>query len=256
MQKIYGNIQGLKTAQIKQLQRLYEQRQPGDRLTTPEFAQVLAAISTEIHQLICCYINRRGQVIRVAVGTPNQTQIPSEELPRHSTERLSGIHCVATQFKSEALDEAALIAMVRQRLDALVVLNVASGEIKQAVYAHPIPDPETPWIISSPLSLDDLTEQDFDDLVDEWEAEISEAGGTFLSQEIVSDQDRILLVGMWTDDILLNEFISATQRLGLETLKVRSLQLIDMGSVAAGKPAAIKLTKALRQLQWGKIHNN
>jgi len=206
MQKIYGNIQGVKTTQVKQLQKLYEQRQPGDRLTTPEFAQALAAISTEIHQPLCCYINRRGQVIRVAVGTPNQTQIPSKELPRHSTERLSGIHCVATQFKSEALDEAALIAMVRQRLDALVVLNVASGEIKQAFLAHPMPNPETPWIISPPLSLDNLTQQDFDDLVEEWEAEISEAGGTFLSQEIVSDRDRVLLVGMQTDDISPQRF--------------------------------------------------
>lgn len=76
METIYGNIQGLKFSYIKQLQRLYEQRQPSDRLTTPEFTQTLAAISTEIHQPVCSYINRRGQVIRVAVGTPSQTQIP------------------------------------------------------------------------------------------------------------------------------------------------------------------------------------
>lgn len=96
--------------------------------------------------------------------------------------------------------------MVRQRLDALIVLNVTGGEIKQAFLAHPMPDSETPWMISSPLSLDDLTEQDFDDLVEEWEAEISEAGGTFLSQEIVSDQDRVLLGGMQTDDISPQQF--------------------------------------------------
>ena len=98
MQKIYGNTQGIKTTQIKQLQKLYEQRQPGDRLTTPEFASHLAAISTQIHQPICCYINRRGQVIRVVVRTSNQTQITPEELPRRSQENLSGIHCVATQL--------------------------------------------------------------------------------------------------------------------------------------------------------------
>jgi len=225
METIYGNIQGLKSSYIKQLQRLYEQRQPSDRLTTPEFAQTLAAISTEIHQPVCSYINRRGQVIRVAVGTPSQTQIPPQQLPRHSAERLSGIHCVATQFKSDPPDEAALIAMVRQRLDALVVLNVVGGEVrrrgkggtgdvKEAFLAHLVPDVEKPWEISPPLSLDDLTEQDFDELVDEWEREISESGdGTLPSQDIVSDQDRVLLVGLKTDDISQQRFEDGVQEL-------------------------------------------
>jgi GTP-binding protein HflX len=224
METVYGNIQGLKSSQLKQLQQLYDQRQIGDRLTTPEFAQTLAAISTEIHQPVCSYINRRGQVIRVAVGTPSQTQIPPQQLPRHSAERLSGIHCVATQFKSDPPDEAALIAMVRQRLDALVVLTVAggkdgrrgraTGDIKEAFLAHLVPDVEKPWEISPPLSLDYLSEQDFDDLVDEWEREISESGdGTLPSQDIVSDQDRVLLVGLKTDDISQQRFEDGLQEL-------------------------------------------
>jgi len=225
METIYGSIQGLKSSYIKQLQQLYEQRQPSDRLITPEFAQTMAAISTKIHQPVCSYINRRGQVIRVAVGTPSQTQIPPQQLPRRSAERLSGIHCVATQFKSESPDEAALIAMVRQRLDALVVLTVtgnearrrvkgATGDIKEAFLAHLVPDVEKPWEISPPVSLDYLTEQDFDDLVDEWEREISESGdGQLPSQEIVSEQDKVLLVGLKTDDISQQRFEDGLQEL-------------------------------------------
>jgi GTPase len=193
MQKIYGNVQGIKASQIKLLQQLYEQNQPADRLITPEFAQTLATISQQIHHPICCYINRRGQIIRIAVGTPNQTQIPPEELPRRSVERLSGIRCVATQLKSVPPDEAALIAMMRQRLDALVVLTVIDSQVKEAFLTYLISDPDSPWVISPPLSLDDLTEEEFDVLVEEWEREITEAGpGIFLSQEIVSDQDRVL----------------------------------------------------------------
>ena len=70
---------------------MYHQRLSGDRITTPEFAQRLAAISTDIAQPVCAYINRRGQVIRVGVGTPRQTQIPPLELPRYGAERLSGL---------------------------------------------------------------------------------------------------------------------------------------------------------------------
>ncbi|MFN6497188.1 MAG: GTPase HflX [Nostoc sp. DedQUE01] len=207
MQNIYGNIQGIKASQIKKLQGLYEERQPGDRLITPDFAQALAKISTDIHHPICCYINRRGEVIRIAVGTPSQTQIPPEELPRRSAERLSGIRCIATQFRSESPDEAALISMARQRLDALVMLTAIDGEVKEAFLTYLFPDPESPWVISPPLSLDDLTEQEFDELVEEWEREIVDAGdGIFLSQEIVSDQDRVLLVGVQTEDVSVQRF--------------------------------------------------
>jgi GTP-binding protein HflX len=207
MQKIYGNVQGIKASQLKKLQELYEQNQPADRLITPEFAQDLATITQQIHHPICCYINRRGQIIRIAVGTPHQTQIPSEELPRRSAGRLSGIRCIATQLKSAPPDEAALIATMRQRLDALVVLTVIDSQVKEAFLTYLFPDAESPWVISPPLSLDDLTEEEFDVLVEEWEREITEAGpGIFLSQEIVSDQDRVLLVGVQTDDVSVQRF--------------------------------------------------
>jgi GTPase len=213
MDTIYGNLQGLKSSYIKQLQKLYEQRQPSDRLIDPEFAQALVAISKEIHHPVCAYINRRGQIVRIAVGTPTQTQIPPQELARHSAQRLSGIRCVATQLKGAMPDPAALTAMVRQRLDALVVLmprdegTQRQGNVKEAFLAHLVPDRESPWIVSSPLSLDDLTEQDFDDLIDEWEREFKEAGfETSQFQVIETEEDRVLLVGLMTEDMSSQQF--------------------------------------------------
>ncbi len=222
---IYGNLHGLKSSHIKQLQRLYEQRQPGDRLTTPEFAQALAAISTDIHHPVCAYINRRGQIVRVAVGTPAQTQIPPQEMPRHGAQRLGGIRCVATQLKGAIPDTAALTAMARQRLDALVLLiptgnrsekrdSDGTDYVKEAFLAYLVPDLESPWIVSPPLSLDDLTEQDFDDLVDEWETEFQEAGfETSQFQEIETEQDRVLLVGLMTEDMSPQRFQDSLEEL-------------------------------------------
>ena len=216
MGTVYGNIQGLKSSQIEQLKRLYDQRQAGDRALTPEFASSLAAISTEIHQPVCSYINRRGQVIRVAVGTPAQTQIPAPELPRQGAFRLSGIRCVTTQLKGAMPDTAALTAMVRQRLDAIVVLIVngrtqrrhsTTGSVKEAFLAHMVPDLESPWVVSPPLSLDELTEQDFDELVDEWEKEFQATGfETSQFQQVESQDDRVLLVGLMTEDMSCQQF--------------------------------------------------
>jgi GTP-binding protein HflX len=224
MQTIYGNLQGLKSGDIKQLQRLYEQRQPSDRLTTPEFAQALAEISTSIHHPVCCYINRRGHPIRIAVGTPSQTQIPPQELPRHKGEHLSGIRCLATQLKSEPPDTAALTAMAQQRLDALAVLipksdgarrnGEAAGDVKEAYLAHLVPEQEKPWVISPPMSLDDLSEQGFDDLVHEWESDFSESGfETSQLQENNSDGDRVLLVGLMTEDVSPQRFQDGLEEL-------------------------------------------
>ncbi|HEY9779207.1 MAG TPA: GTPase HflX [Leptolyngbyaceae cyanobacterium] len=139
---------------------MYHQRLPGDRLTTPEFAQRLAAISTDIAQPVCTYINRRGQVIRVGVGTPRQTQIPPLELPRYGAERLSGIRCLATQLKSEPPNEASLTSMALQRLDALLVLNItgsgferrgggATGYVKETYLAHLVPNTNSELNIDS-----------------------------------------------------------------------------------------------------------
>jgi GTPase len=214
IETIYGHLQGLKPSHIKQLQRLYHQRLPGDSFTTPEFAQRLAAISTEIAQPVCAYINRRGQVIRVGVGTLRQTQIPLLELPRYGAERLSGIRCIATQLKAEGPNDSTLTAMAMQRLDALVMLTLtgsgferrgggAVGYIKETYLAHLVPHPETSWTVSPPLSLDALTQQDFLDLTEGLEEEFRRE---YVAQQVDIDRDRVLLVGLMTDRMSTQQF--------------------------------------------------
>ncbi|WP_026103926.1 GTPase HflX [Anabaena sp. PCC 7108] len=230
METIFGNLQGLKSSQLKQLQRLYHQRISGDCITTSEFAQRLAAISTELNQPICAYLNRRGQVIRVGVGNPRQTQIPPLELPRYGAERLSGIRCIATHLKPEPPNESALTAMALQRLDALVVLNItgtgftkrgggATGYVKEAYLAHLVanskqlvltdsegistPDSASYSSISPPLSLDAIAEQDFLDLVESLEEEFSRE---YTAQEVDADHDRVVIVGVITDSTTGQQF--------------------------------------------------
>ncbi|MBD2742424.1 GTPase HflX [Coleofasciculus sp. FACHB-1120] len=260
METIYGNLQGLKSSHLKQLQRLYHQRLPGDCLTTPEFAQRLAAISTEINQPMCAYINRRGQVIRVGVGTPRQTQIPPLELPRYGAERLSGIRCIATQLKPEAPNEAALTAMAMQRLDALVVISLtgtgferrgggATGYIKETYLAHLVPHPEATWSLSPPMSLDVLADQDFLELVDGLEAEFQRE---FVAQQVDIDHDRVLLVGLMTGDRTPQQFQDGLQELArlvdtaggqvLETMQQKRPRPHPQTVVGEGKVQEIALT--------------
>ncbi len=164
-------------------------------------------MSTEIDEPVCVYINRRGQVIRVGVGTPGQTRIPPVELPRYGAERLSGIRCVATQLSLEPPNKAALNAMAMQRLDALVVITLtgsgferrgggATGYIRAVYLAHLVPHPETTWTVSPGLSLDLLANQDFLGLVEGLEAEFERE---FVARQVDQDHDRVLIVGLMTN---------------------------------------------------------
>ena len=262
---VFGNLQGLKSSQTKQLQRLYHQRLQGDRFTTTEFAQRLAAISTEINQPVSVYINRRGQVIRVGVGTPRQTQIPPLELPRYGAERLSGIRCLTTSLKIEPPRESSLTAMVLQRLDALVVLALtgegferrgggATGYIKEVYLANllpqpdPVPETVSYWQVSPALSLENLSDEDFLEFVENLEAEFSRE---FVARQVEADQDRVLLVGLQTDshsDQVFEEGLAELVRLidtaggqVLETIRQKRSQPHHQTVIGSGKVEEISL---------------
>ncbi len=216
---------------------MYHERLPVDRLTTPEFSQKLAAISSEIKSPICAYVNRRGQIMRVGVGTPHQTQIPPLELPRYGAERLSGIRCVTTQLKVEPPSEAALMAMALQRLDALVSLDVVStgfqkrgggvtGYVQQVYLSHLVPHPEVNWTVSPPLTLEVVSDQDLIELVSNIEQEYSQE---FAGNQAGVQADRVLIVGLKTNavgDLRFQDGLDELTRL-VETAGGEVLQIIQ-----------------------------
>jgi len=238
---------------------------PGDRFTTPEFAQRLAAISTDLQQPVCAYINRRGQVIRVGVGTPHQTQIPLLELPRYGAERLCGIRCLATELQDTAPKNGSLTAMAIQRLDALVVLALtgsgferrgggATGYVGASYLAHLVPqtDPDArdqpQWHVSPPLSLEALAKQDFLDLVESLEEEFRRE---YVAQQVDASHDRVLLVGVQTESMTAQQFETSLAELArlvdtaggevLQTLQQRRSRPHPQTVIGAGKVEELAL---------------
>ncbi|MEL6232196.1 MAG: GTPase HflX [Cyanobacteria bacterium J06627_3] len=259
METIHGELKGLKPSQLKQLRRLYHQRIPGSQITNREFAQRLAAISTDINQSVCAYIDRRGHVIRVGVGSPRQTQIPTLELPRYGAERLSGIRCVATQLKLEKPDNAALTAMALQRLDALVMLTLtgsgfqrkgggATGYIREVYLAHLVPNEAERWSVSEPIDLDTLELEDFVALTEGLEEEFRRL---FIAQQVDASHDRVLLVGLQTERISTRRFKSGLEEIVrlvetaggevLETLKQKRSKPHPQTVLGAGKVDEVAL---------------
>ncbi|MEL6327252.1 MAG: GTPase HflX [Cyanobacteria bacterium J06626_23] len=259
METLYGDLKGLKPSQLKQLNRIYHQRLPRDRTTTPEFAQRLAAISTDINQPVCAYVDRRGHVVRVGVGSPRQTRIPTRELPRYGAERLCGIRCIATQLKVEPPSKGALTAMALQRLDALVVLTLtgsgfqrrgggATGYIREGYLAHLVPDGNEPWTVSAPLNLEDIAEPDFIELAESLEAEFRRL---FVAQQVDPTHDRVLVVGLMTDDQSRDQFETGLEEIArlvetaggdvLDTVKQKRSRPHPQTVLGAGKVDEVAL---------------
>ena len=170
----------------------------------------MAAISTDIQEPVCSYINRRGQVIRVGVGTPHQTQIPLLELPRYGAERLSGIRCIATTLKPQPPKESTLTAMALQRLDLLATLTLsgggfekrgggATGYVNQIYLSSLTAQPDHPWSVSEAETLDWLSQQDFWILIGEIEDEFAKLAEALPHPEgRDAGSDRVLVVSLVT----------------------------------------------------------
>ncbi|RUT00968.1 GTPase HflX [Dulcicalothrix desertica PCC 7102] len=212
------------------------------------------------------------------MGTPRQTQIPPLELPRYGAERLCGIRCIATHLKPEPPSEAALTAMAMQRLDALVVLNItgtgftkrgggATGYVKEAYLAHltasytpvlinsgaslnekdKLPAPS--WNVSPAMSLDVLSNQDFLELVEGLEEEFRRE---YVATDVDSDNDRVVIVGVMTDNVNAQQFKDIVEELGrlvdtaggevLQTMWQKRSRTHPQTVVGEGKVQEIALT--------------
>ncbi|MFS8778258.1 GTPase HflX [Synechococcus sp. W70.1] len=219
-----AQAKGLKPYQRKQLQRLYQLRLPPNRLVTVEFAQRLGALTQDLEsQPISVYLNRRGQVIRVGLGSPFETQIPAWELPRQGAERLSGIRCITTQVGPGGPSQKALTAMALQRLDALITLSVsplegklrrgggATGFVKCAYLAHLVPEEGRRWQVSEPLPLGILAEQDLQELVTELEDGFRRQA---TARQVDPKQERAILVGLQGPGQSYEDLVDALAELG------------------------------------------
>ena len=155
--------------------------------------------------------------------------------------------------------------MVLQRLDALVVLTLtgtgferrgggATGYVKEAYIAHLLPlsdlnpDNRYYWTVSPPMNLEVLSRQDFLDLVEGLEAEFQRE---YVAQQVDADRDRVLLVGLNTEDIDDPEFETGLAELGrlvdtaggevLDTIRQKRSHPDSQTVVGAGKVQEIAL---------------
>ncbi|MCK4535941.1 MAG: GTPase HflX [Desulfuromonadales bacterium] len=141
---IHGSLTGLKSSQVKALERIYQRRIPASQVITPELGRYLTELSRELRRQVGLIVNRSGKVEHVMLGDDREIVIP--DLNRFGLDRsgLRGLRCIHTHLKGEPLSQDDLNDLALLRLDMMVVLAVGEDGLPGKVhFAHLIPpDPQ------------------------------------------------------------------------------------------------------------------
>ncbi len=194
---LYGNTLGLKSGQIRHLERLYRRRVPSREVVTPELARALTEVSSEIGRQVGLLINRRGIIEQVLVGSDREITIPSLTDYRIGRKRLRGLRLIHTHLKDEPLTREDLTDLALLRLDLMVALSVRDGGLPSRVFvAHLLPpNPEGKvYETLPPAPLHDLR-LDCEAFVRALEEELGRAAGGVAVEE---GRDRAILIGVGT----------------------------------------------------------
>jgi GTP-binding protein HflX len=141
---IHGSTSGLKSSQVKALERIYKRRLPAGEVITPELARYLTEQSRELRRQIGLIIDRSGAVKHVVLGDDREIVIPDLSGYGLGRSGLRGLRCVHTHLKGEPLSQDDLNDLALLRLDMMVCLAVGEDGLPGSVhYAHLIPpDPQ------------------------------------------------------------------------------------------------------------------
>ncbi len=197
MKKLFGNTSGLKTNQIRRLEKLYRRRIPPEFVITFELARDISRLSREIRRQIGLLINRMGKIACVIVGDYKGIIIPEITEYRAAPGRLKGLRCIHTHLDNEPLTKDDLTDLVLLRLDIMGAISVGEDGRPRLIHiSHIMPSAsDMPYQI-----LDALNPSTLDigcvDLIKALEAELSHIISLYKSG---TGKERALLVSVATD---------------------------------------------------------
>jgi GTP-binding protein HflX len=121
---VHGNTQGLKTNQLRRIEKLYSRRISPHEIVTPEFARQMTELSFETRRQIGALIDRKGYVEYVVVGDARRIELPDLKRTRVAEDRFRGLRCIHTHLRGEELTQDDLTDLALLRLDLMVSLDV------------------------------------------------------------------------------------------------------------------------------------
>lgn len=197
MKRLFGNIGGLKSGQIRRLENLYRRRLPPQFLITFELARDISTLSHEIRRQIGLLIDRQGKIVYVIVGNHHGIVIPDTSEYRVAPGRLKGLRCIHTHLNNEPLTREDLTDLALLRLDMMAAITMTREGYLHRVHAGyilPKSSAGMPFEILTPLNPNQL-DIGCIDLIRSLEAEFAHITSLF---EADTGKERALLISITT----------------------------------------------------------
>jgi len=197
MKRLFGNIGGLKSGQIRRLENLYRRRLPPQFLITFELARDISTLSHEIRRQIGLLIDRQGKIVYVIVGNHHGIVIPDTSEYRVAPGRLKGLRCIHTHLNNEPLTREDLTDLALLRLDMMAAITITGEGYLHRVHAGyilPKSSAGKPFETLKPLNPNQL-DIGCIDLIRSLEAELAHITSLF---EADTGKERALLISVTT----------------------------------------------------------
>lgn len=195
IRNIYGNLTGLKSNQIRRLERIYRRKVPADQVITQELANYLSELSREIGRQIGILVDRRGTIDYVIIGDQKQIEIPEIGRFRAGYRRLRGLRYLHTHLIDAPLnrDDFVDLALLRFDLVGAIVVNEYGLPAKYYL-AHLVPEnpEEKRWEVLEPVLPGQLL-LDFNEFIRSLEEEFRRTQG---ARDVNDTRERVVLVGV------------------------------------------------------------
>lgn len=224
--KVEGNLKGLKTSQIKSLERIKDRKLNPSEIINQEFARMLTERSFEIKRQIAVLVNRKGIVVHVIVGDAKKVILPDLKRQRIGSKRFRGLRCIHTHLLEESLTHDDLVDLTLLRLDLMSAITIDESGLPAKIYsAYTNPsiidiNNSEPWILIPPIHPSQVND-DFQQLISSLEEEANKSVNGYKG---ASKKERAILIGVTTDSLLEEE----ESMLELEELaKAANVKVID-----------------------------
>ncbi|MFO7751292.1 MAG: GTPase HflX [Desulfobacteraceae bacterium] len=198
MKKPFGNISGLKSTQLKRIEKLYLFKTPPDQLITPSQLEELSSISYEIRRQIGLLISRAGKTEYVIIGDAHRIVIPVTPGFQAIPGKLKGLRCIHTHMGQEPLTRDDLTDLALLRLDFMAAVCITDRGAPGKVYmGHILPGEEGPAFQELPPSDADGLSMDCTGRIHALEAELTRKDALYRAGK---GGEKALLINVTTGD--------------------------------------------------------
>ena len=136
--RVFGDTSALKPSFARALARLGDRSIPPDLVVGPPLARDLLDLSHRLNRRIGLYVDRRGRIQRVILGSAHALDLPEFTRVRGARGRLRGVRLVATQLADAPLTDEERADLLELRFD-LLALVADSPAGPAARFAHLAP---------------------------------------------------------------------------------------------------------------------